>query len=324
MRHSIFKKQAMTIKVFIDGEAGTTGLQIWQRLSDHAGVELLSLAEDQRKDASRRLALFEAADMAVLCLPDEAAREAVAMIDDAGLRVRLIDASTAHRTHGDWVYGFPEYDAGQSARIAEARRVSNPGCYAVSAVAILHPLVAAGLLPADWPVTINAVSGYSGGGKGLIADFEDAASPGYTEAVFQYYSLGLDHKHVPEIQARVGLAQRPLMTPGVGRFRQGMIVQLPLQLWALPGRPSPGDIHAALAAHYQGQPHVVVAEPAETAALDRLDPEALAGSDVMRLHVFGNQAHGQAVVAGVLDNLGKGASGQAVQNLNLMCGFEAP
>ena len=309
----------MTIKVFIDGEAGTTGLEIRARMADHSGVELLSLPEDQRKCASRRLALFEAADIAVLCLPDEAAREAVAMIDGIA-DLRVIDASCAHRTHDDWVYGFPEYDEEQSDRIAQAKRVTNPGCYAIAAVAILHPLVAAGLLPADWPVTINAVSGYSGGGKGLIRDFEDAASPNHTEAAFQLYSLGLDHKHVPEIQARGGLAHRPLMAPSVGRFRQGMIVQVPLQLWALPGRPAPSDIHAALAAHYQGKPHVVVAERAETAALERLDPETLVGSDVMRLHVFGNDRHGQAIVAGVLDNLGKGASGQVVQNIDLMCG----
>ncbi len=265
--------------------------------------------------------MFEAADIVVLCLPDAAAREAAAMMEGLS-HIRIIDASSAHRTHDDWVYGFPEYDAAQAGRIAEARLVSNPGCYAITAVAILHPLVAAGLLPADWPVTINAVSGYSGGGKGLIRDFEDASSPGYTKATFQHYALGLDHKHVPEIQARGGLTQRPLMTPSVGRFRQGMIVQIPLQLWALPGHPSPSDIHGALADHYRGAAHVAVAAPGETAALDRLDPEALVGSDAMQLHVFGNEAHGQAVVAGVLDNLGKGASGQVVQNLNLMCGLE--
>ncbi len=313
----------MTTKVFIDGEAGTTGLQIRARLADHGGVELLRLPEDRRKDADQRLAMFEAADIAVLCLPDAAAREAAAMIG-GNSEIRVIDASSAHRTHDDWVYGFPELDDGQPGRIAEARRVSNPGCYAISSVAILHPLVAAGLLPPDWPLTINAVSGYSGGGKGLIADFEDAASPGYTEAAFQLYALGLDHKHVPEIQARGGLAHRPLLTPSVGRFRQGMIVSLPLQLWALPGRPRPSDIHRALADHYRGAAHVIVAAPAETAALERLDPESLVGSDVMHLHVFGNEAHDQAVIAAVLDNLGKGASGQAVQNLNLMCGFTVP
>ena len=310
----------MTTRVFIDGEAGTTGLQIRARLADHPGIELLSLPQDQRKDTARRLAMFEAADIAVLCLPDAAAREAAAMIGD-NAAIRVIDASTAHRTHDDWVYGFPEYEDAQPRRIAEARRVSNPGCYAVTAVAILHPLVAAALLPADWPLTINAVSGYSGGGKGMIADFEDAASPGYTQAALQFYALGLDHKHVPEIEALSGLTHRPLMTPSVGRFRQGMIVQVPLQLWALPGRPRPSDIHQALAEHYRDKEHVIVAEPAETAALDHLDPEALVGSDVMRLHVFANEAHGQAVIAGVLDNLGKGASGQAVQNLNLMCGL---
>ena len=242
----------MTTKVFIDGEAGTTGLQIRARLAKHGGVELLSLPEDARKDPAARRAMFEAAEIAVLCLPDAAAREAAAMADGIP-HIRLIDASSAHRTHADWVYGFPEYDDAQASRIAEARRVSNPGCYAISSVAILHPL----------------------------------------------------------------------MSPGVGRFRQGMVVQVPLQLWALPGQPKPADIHRALAEHYRGKAQVIVAEPAETAAIDRLDPEVLVGSDVMRLHVFGNEAHGQAVVACVLDNLGKGASGQAVQNLDLMCGLDA-
>ena len=322
MRHGIFKGFAMTTKVFIDGEAGTTGLQIRARLADHSGVELLSLPDDLRKDTAARRAMFEAADIAVLCLPDAAAREAAAMADGIP-HIRLIDASSAHRTHADWVYGFPEYEDAQARRIAEARRVSNPGCYAISSVAILHPLVGAGLVPADWPVTINAVSGYSGGGKGLIRDFEDASSPGYTKANYQHYALRLDHKHVPEIQARGGLTRRPLMSPGVGRFRQGMVVQVPLQLWALPGQPKPADIHRALAEHYRGKAQVIVAEPAETAAIDRLDPEVLVGRDEMRLHVFGNEAHGQAVVACVLDNLGKGASGQAVQNLDLMCGLDA-
>ena len=310
----------MTTGVFIDGEAGTTGLQIRQRLAGRPEFELLSLPDEARKDGVRRAEMLNRAEVVILCLPDDAAREAVAMIENPGTRV--IDASTAHRASDDWVYGFPEYDAAQPARIAAATRVTNPGCYAVASVAMVHPLVSAGLLPADWPLTINAVSGYSGGGKALIASFEDATAPDPTDAAFQVYGLGLAHKHVPEIQRRGGLANRPLFVPSVGRYRQGMIVQIPLQLWALPRAPSPGDIHAALAAHYQGRSFVGVAGPDESAGLERLDPEALNGTNALRLHVFGNRDYGQAVLAGVLDNLGKGAAGQAVQNLNLMCGLD--
>ncbi len=309
----------MTVKVFIDGEAGTTGLQIRERLVGRPEFGLLSLPDDARKDAARRAEMLNAADIVILCLPDHAAREAVALIERPG--VRVIDASTAHRTSDGWVYGFPEYDANQSARIAAATRVTNPGCYAVASVAMLHPLVAAGLLPAGWPLTINAVSGYSGGGKVLIASFEDASSPDPIDAVFHVYDLALAHKHVPEIQCRGGLESRPLLVPSIGRYRQGMIVQIPLQLWALPGKPSPGDVRTALAAHYQGRNFVSVAEPDESAALKRLDPEALNGTNELRLHVFGNREHDQAVIAGVLDNLGKGAAGQAVQNMNVMCGL---
>ena len=308
----------MTAKVFIDGEVGTTGLQIRARLEARADLELVSLPDDQRKDAARRAAALNSADLVILCLPDDAAREAVAMIDNSD--VRVIDASTAHRTADGWIYGFPEYDVGQAALIAGATRVSNPGCYALASVAIVHPLVAAGVLPADWPVTINAISGYSGGGKALIQSFEDPAAPDPIDGAFHVYGLSLEHKHVPEIARRGGLARRPLLMPSVGRFHQGMIVQVPLLLGALPGTPTPAELHAILADHYRGCQFVTVADASANFA--RLDPECLNGTNELHLHVFGNAEHGQAVIAGVLDNLGKGASGQAVQNLNLMLGFD--
>ncbi len=310
----------MTAKIFIDGDVGTTGLEIRSRLAGRRDVTLLGIAEAERKDAKRRKQMLNGCDLAILCLPDDAAREAVAMVENP--ETRIIDASTAHRTAPGWVYGFAEWDAGQGARIAKAKRVANPGCYALAAVAMIHPLVSAGLLPADQPLTINAVSGYSGGGRKLIASFEDESAPDYTEAPFRVYGLGLEHKHVAEIEKHGSLTRRPLFVPSVGRFARGMIVQLPLQLDALPAKPKGKDIHAALARHYQGRPLVDVAGLAETAAMAGLEPEALNGTDVLRLYVFANDRRGQAVAMALLDNLGKGASGSAVQNMNLMLGLD--
>jgi len=313
----------MTPKVFIDGEAGTTGLQISRRLSARDDIELLQLTDADRKDPARRAALLNEADVSILCLPDDAAREAVCLIEND--RARVIDASTAHRTAPGWVYGFPEHKNGRPDEIRGARRVTNPGCYACGAISMLYPLVSAGILPAGHPAVINAVSGYSGGGKRLIAAFEDAEAPNATETNFYLYGLDLEHKHVPEIQAHSGLEQRPLFVPSVGRFSQGMIVSLPLQLWALTGAPRPADIHEALWEHYAaaGGSSVHVADLAEsTAVREWLDAETLDGTDGLTIHVFGNEARGQAVVCAVLDNLGKGAAGQAVQNLELMLGLE--
>ena len=310
---------ANAARVFIDGEVGTTGLQIRKRLEGRADIELLHLPERARKDRGARAEMLNAADLAVLCLPDDAAREAAAMVENP--ETRLIDASTAHRVDPDWVYGLPEFDAEQSKRIAGAKRVSNPGCYALASVALLHPLVAAGLVPAETPISINAVSGYSGGGRKMIERFEDPDCPEPIAARFRVYALGLAHKHVPEIQRRSGLGTRPLFVPSVGRFRQGMIVQIPLHLGALPGRPRAAELHAALASHYQGRRFVEVVPFEETLVMPHLDPEGLNGTNLMRLHVFANLAEGHAVLVALLDNLGKGASGQAVQNINLMLGL---
>jgi len=306
----------VTAKVFIDGEAGTTGLQIRARLEPRRDLTLLRLPDSARKDPAARAELLNEADVSILCLPDEAAREAVALIESNTARV--IDASTAHRVHEDWVYGLPEYDADQPRRIADAARVTNPGCYALASVALLHPLVAAGLIPADHPVTINAVSGYSGGGKSMIDSFENPDSPDRIQAPVRVYSLGLKHKHVPEIQTRAGLSVRPLFVPSVGRYYQGMIVQVPLHLERLPDRPEARDLHAALSKHYQGRRFVKVAPLAESMAMAHLDPEGLNGTNELRLYVCANESAGHVVLIGLLDNLGKGASGQAVQNLNLM------
>ena len=305
-------------RVFIDGDAGTTGLQIRARLEVRSDLELLRIDPERRKDAQARARLLNAADVVVLCLPDDAAREAVRLIERPDTRV--IDASSAHRTDAGWTYGLPELTPGQPDAIAAARRVSNPGCYPTGAVLLLRPLVDAGMLPADWPITINAVSGYSGGGRSLIAEFEGAASSPPGGHPFRLYGLGLAHKHVGEMQRHAGLAHRPLFVPSVGRFAQGMLVSVPLPLWALPGRLAGADLHATLAARYRGERFVQVVDPAETAGLALLAPEELNGTNRVRLHVFGNDQDGQALLVAQLDNLGKGASGAAVQNLNLMLG----
>ena len=310
----------MNAKVFIDGEAGTTGLQIRSRLEGRRDIDLVSIDPARRKDPAARAELLNGADLVILCLPDEAAREAVALIDNPA--VKVVDASTAHRVAPGWVYGFPELEAGQRAAIAGSTRVSNPGCWSTGAIALLAPLVRRDLLPADWPVTIGGVSGYSGGGKAMIAEFEDESAAVYTRAPYRLYALGLEHKHVPEIVEWVGLTGRPLMAPAVGRYAQGMIVEIPLQLWALPGRPRLSDLHAALSSAYAGERFVEVVSPEAAADVKSLAPEGLNGTNRMQLYVFGNAEQGQARLVALLDNLGKGASGAAVQNLNIMLGFD--
>lgn len=310
----------MTAQVFIDGEAGTTGLQIRARLEVRADVRLIRLADDERKDPAARARALNAADLAILCLPDEAAREAVSLIENP--QTRVIDASTAYRTDPEWTYGFPEMDAAQAAKVAASKRVSNPGCYPTGAIALVRPLVDAGVLPRDFPVTVNAVSGYSGGGKGLIRRYEEGGTPDHLTNAYRAYALNLAHKHLPEMRVHAGLDHTPLFVPAVGNYYKGMLVQVPLQLWALPGTPSPEDLRRLLADHYAGADFVEVASAAEAAAQADLDPEGLNGTNNMRLYVFGNAAGDQAVLAAVLDNLGKGASGAAVQNMNLMLGLD--
>ena len=306
-------------KVFIDGEAGTTGLQIRDRLARLDDLEVRSIDPDKRKDAGARKAMMSDVDLVVLCLPDDAAREAVALADELGEAApRILDASTAHRTHPDWVYGFAELDKSQAAAIAAAKRVANPGCYPTGAIALLRPLIDAGLLPRDFPVTINAVSGYSGGGKSMIEAHETGTAPS-----FELYGLGLEHKHIPELIHYTGLTRRPIFIPSVGKYLQGMLVSIPLHLDALPGKPCLRDLELALDAHYRGQPTISVAqEPG--ASIARIEPEALNGTDKMELFVFGKSELNQAVLVARLDNLGKGAAGAAVQNMRLMLGLDKP
>nr|WP_047169791.1 N-acetyl-gamma-glutamyl-phosphate reductase [Sphingomonas sp. Y57] len=305
----------MTAKVFIDGAAGTTGLEIRDRLAGRADIELIAVAEERRKDPAARAEALNAADAVVLCLPDDAAREAVSLI--ANPAVRVIDASTAHRTAADWAYGFAELDPGQRETLAGATRISNPGCYPTGFLALVRPLVRAGLLPADTPLSVNAVSGYSGGGKSMIAMFEDPASPDATDTAFRAYALNLGHKHVPEMQKRAGLAHPPIFLPSVAKTYRGMLVEVPLHLHLLPGCPTGATIRELLATAYDGSRIVRVA----TDDRPLLTIEQAAGTDRLELFVHTDEKAGQARLIAALDNLGKGAAGAAVQNLNIALGL---
>lgn len=304
--------------VFVDGASGTTGLGINERLRLQNDIVVKSIAEDKRKDRTKKRAMMEEVDLVILCLPDDAAKETVALIDSMGSAApKVLDASTAFRVASDWAYGFPELAPDQADKIKAARKVSNPGCYPTGAIALVRPLVDAGLLPADYPVTVNAVSGYSGGGKSMIASFEGGSAPS-----FELYGLGFEHKHIPEIELYSGLRRRPIFIPSVGNYRQGMLVSVPLQLAALPAKPSGADLEAVLAKRYAGSKYVSVMPPQNEAAKSgRLEPEALNDTNMLELYVFASDKHQQAVLVARLDNLGKGASGAAVQNMRLMLGL---
>lgn len=308
----------MKPKIFIDGEHGTTGLQIRTRLAGRDDIEVISIPVEQRKDPQARADFLRKADIAILCLPDDAAKESVALIGDAGTRV--IDASTAHRTVEGWAYGFAEMDAAQAHAIADAQFVANPGCWPQGPIATLRPLVKAGLIPADFPVTMNGISGYSGGGRQMVEDYE---AKGEDAPEFLPYGLTFQHKHVPELKRYAGLSRDPMMQPVVGNFAQGMLTAVPLQLASLERVPTGAELHAAIADHYAGLKNSAV-EVAPFEALERsaaLDPKSYNDTNRMKLHVFANDARAQALLVAVYDNLGKGASGAAVQNMDIMLGL---
>ena len=305
----------MTHSVFIDGGAGTTGLEIAERLGDRPDLTIIRLDEARRKDPVARREALNDADAVILCLPDDAAREAVALIDNP--RTRVIDASSAHRVADGWTYGFPELGRGGRDRVASATRVSNPGCYPTGFLALVRPLVDAGLIERSTPLTVNATSGYSGGGKAMIAAFEDASAPDATDTAFRLYGLSLGHKHVAEMQVHAGLQHPPLFAPAVARTHRGMVVEVPLAI-----APSLGAMRTALAKAYAGQALITVADAESSAAMSLVTIERQAGTDRLELFVFGNEDRRQARLVAALDNLGKGAAGAAVQSLNLMLGLE--
>jgi N-acetyl-gamma-glutamyl-phosphate reductase len=300
--------------VFIDGDQGTTGLQIHDRLRNRTDIRLFTLAAAERKDPRRRAEAINACNIAILCLPDAAAREAVGAIVNPA--VRVIDASSAHRTQPGWTYGFPEMTPTQTVQIANASRVTNPGCYPTGAVGLLRPLVQAGLIPKDYPISIHAVSGYSGRGRAGVEEHEGLGAANAPS--FQFYGLELAHKHAPEIEQHASLAQRPIFVPAYGAFRQGIVLTVPLALRQLAPGVDGAALHACLARHYAEATHVRVMPLNESSALKQLDPQVLNGTNDMHLSVFQNVEHGHVLLSAVLDNLGKGASGAAVQNLDLM------
>lgn len=304
--------------VFVDGASGTTGLGIAERLRLQGDIAVKNIADEKRKDPNAKKALMEEVDLVILCLPDDAAKETVAVVDSMGAKApKVLDASTAFRVAPDWTYGFAELAPDQADKIKAAKKVSNPGCYPTGGIALLRPLVDAGLLPTDYPVTINAVSGYSGGGKSMIQSFEDGSAPS-----FELYGLGFEHKHLPETQFYSKLTRRPIFVPSVGNYRQGMLVSVPLHFDTLPGAPKAADLHAALAKRYAGSKYVTVMPLDNDAAKGgRIEPEALNETNMLELYVFGSDKHRQAVLVARLDNLGKGASGAAVQNMRLMLGL---
>lgn len=307
----------MKPSIFIDGEHGTTGLQIRERLAQRDDINILSLAMEDRRDADKRREMLGSCDVAILCLPDDAAIEAVQLIEKTGNeKCTVIDTSTAHRTHPDWAFGFAELDQEQAAKIKHSKRISNPGCYSTGAIALLKPLLETGVMKADCPVTINAVSGYTGGGKQLIAQMEDASHAQHIDTSFHLYAMTMRHKHVPEIMQRAGLEKRPLFMPSVARFAQGMLVSIPLHLEQL-SYAGVATVRGALEVHYEGCEFVSVASADETLNTSQVRPEDYANRDDMKLWVFGDDENGHVNLIAQLDNLGKGASGAAVQNMNL-------
>ena len=307
----------MKPKIFIDGEHGTTGLQIRSRLARRDDLDVISVPEAERRNDQMRQDRLNEADIAILCLPDAASRQALGMLEGSN-STRIIDTSTAHRVHPDWAYGFAEMDKEQHRTIADARFVANPGCYPTGAIALIRPLRLNGLMPSDYPVTVNAVSGYTGGGKQLIARIEDEDHPDHIPSQHFVYGLDLQHKHVPEIKQYGMLDREPLFTPSVSRFAQGMIVQVPLHLDMLSGHPSREDLHGLLSGHFAGQEHVEVVPLDESGQIDRICAQGLAGTNGMKLFVCGQPDGAHVNLIAQLDNLGKGASGAAVQNMDLM------
>lgn len=307
--------------VFIDGEAGTTGLQIFNRLSGRSDIDFITLGEEDRKSPSHRNEAINSCDLAVLCLPDPAAKEAVSFIRNP--KVRVLDASSAHRNVEGWIYGFPEMEKNQSQLIAQASRVSNPGCYPTGAVALLRPLVDAELIPQNYPVNVHAISGYSGSGKSLIDAYENTSSPNYTTVPYRGYGLDLEHKHTAEIEKKSRLAFRPIFTPGYAKYRQGIVLYVPIHLRLLKDDIKSSHLLQALQKHYQGSRFIRVADEVQTRQISQVEPESLNNTNNMQLYVFGNDKYDQALLVAVYDNLGKGASGAAVQNLEIMLNLPA-